>query len=537
MKAMLASALSLALGTAASLSFSAPSFAEEITWRPATSKTPPSASNAVHTSVRQATGAGITLGSPVSVDGPPVVRAKVDPDVPRALPLGKESKNGDKGPIVIISDGQPPQGSTKPIPPASGGEFVPNAPTPVPHGSTVISSEEGTPGLGGRLWGCGLFPGRRLCRDGGACCDGADGCSSCLGDDCCCPPRPRGWLSATYLYWGVRKQDIPPLLSAVNPAGAVPPTLTLFDGATPNDNFQQGGRFNLGFWLPRHRDWGLDVTVFFLANEGSSFTASGDGSAGSPTLARIITNAETGLPNALAVATEGLAGTFTVDTSRQLWGIDANVRRKLWCTERSWVDALFGYRHLYLEESINITDVETPIDAAGAPLVRFNVSDRFRTLNSFNGAQMGIQGECRFLRRWFVQSTLKVAVGTMHQSVDIAGSTTRSIPGGPTDVAVGGILALPSNIGHASRNTFAVVPEYGLKIGMDLNDRWRVWIGYDFLYASSVVRAGDQIDTTVNRTQIPFTGTPVTGPARPAVLFQTTDFWTQGISAGLEYRW
>src|SRR5262249_11644204 len=123
-----------------------------------------------------------------------------------------------------------------------------------------------------------------------------------------------------------------------------------------------------------------------------------------------------------------------------------------------------------------------------------------------------------------------------HESVDINGTTTRVV-GASTDVATGGVLALPTNIGHFSRDRFCVIPEAGLKIGVDLNEHWRAWIGYDLLYASNVVRAGDQIDTIVNRTQIPFSGTTLTGPARPAVLFRSTDFLTQGVSAGLEYRW
>src|SRR5207247_371961 len=147
---------------------------------------------------------------------------------------------------------------------------------------------------------------------------------------------------------------------------------------------------------------------------------------------------------------------------------------------------LAGYKHFYLEEGINITDVETPLIGAAPPT--FTVAERFRTLNEFNGGQVGLQGEVKFLRRWFVQGTVKVSLGVTHQSSDIAGTTTLSVPGGPTIVAPGGLLALPTNIGHSSRDSFTVIPEAGLKIGYDFNDHWRAWIGYDFLYASSVMR-------------------------------------------------
>jgi hypothetical protein len=61
-------------------------------------------------------------------------------------------------------------------------------------------------------------------------------------------------------------------------------------------------------------------------------------------------------------------------------------------------------------------------------------------------------------------------------------------------------------------------------------------VGYTFLYWSQVVRPGNQIDTTVNTTQVPTHPEfgPLTGPAQPMVPFRTTDFWAQGISLGVE---
>ncbi len=62
-------------------------------------------------------------------------------------------------------------------------------------------------------------------------------------------------------------------------------------------------------------------------------------------------------------------------------------------------------------------------------------------------------------------------------------------------------------------------------------------MGYDFLYWSSVARPGDQIDRTVNSTQIaPRTG-PFTGPARPAFEFKNTDYWAHGVNFGVEFRY
>jgi hypothetical protein len=51
----------------------------------------------------------------------------------------------------------------------------------------------------------------------------------------------------------------------------------------------------------------------------------------------------------------------------------------------------------------------------------------------------------------------------------------------------------------------------------------------------------DQIDRGINPVQAPaITGVPnapLIGPARPAPLFNTTDFWAQGMNFGLEVRY
>jgi hypothetical protein len=57
--------------------------------------------------------------------------------------------------------------------------------------------------------------------------------------------------------------------------------------------------------------------------------------------------------------------------------------------------------------------------------------------------------------------------------------------------------------------------------------------GYRLLYWSDVMRAGEQIDTSVNTSQIP--PGQLTGETRPTVPFKTSEFWAQGLHFGLEY--
>ena len=59
------------------------------------------------------------------------------------------------------------------------------------------------------------------------------------------------------------------------------------------------------------------------------------------------------------------------------------------------------------------------------------------------------------------------------------------------------MFAQPTNIGHYSRNVFAVVPEVGLSVGFEVTAWLRLSLGYNFLYWSDVVRPGEQIDRVI----------------------------------------
>jgi hypothetical protein len=140
-----------------------------------------------------------------------------------------------------------------------------------------------------------------------------------------------------------------------------------------------------------------------------------------------------------------------------------------------------------------------------------------------------------------VQGWGKLGLGNMHEVVAIAGNTQFS--GGASAGTItqsGGLLALPTNSGQFSRNQFALLPEAGFNAGLRLTSHLRATVGYTFLYANRIIRSADQIDPVLNVSQRPsLTGTPGTlvGPARPLFAFHDTDFWAQGINAGLEFRY
>jgi hypothetical protein len=203
------------------------------------------------------------------------------------------------------------------------------------------------------------------------------------------------------------------------------------------------------------------------------------------------------------------------------------------------VDLLAGFRYLELREGIGDTEnvaISPDVPTIGGSTLA--VADQFDTRNQFYGGQLGARAECRW-GRLFLVPTASVALGTNHEEVDVHGNTVITPVGGGRSVLAGGILALPSNSGHFSRDRFAVVPEVGINFGCQVTPHLRAFVGYGFLYVSNVVRPGSLIDRTVNLTQIPSNLGPGTlfGPARPALVLRDTDFWARGINFGLEIRY
>jgi hypothetical protein len=159
------------------------------------------------------------------------------------------------------------------------------------------------------------------------------------------------------------------------------------------------------------------------------------------------------------------------------------------------------------------------------------------TSSSFYGGQVGVEG--RWQRdRLTLDGRAKLALGVTNHQLSVEGfQVVHTVPDNATTGYVGGLLALRNNIGDRERDVFSVVPEVSVTVGYYVTDRLRATLGYNFLYWSHVVRPGDQIDPVLNVNQIPNFAKFPDNPDRPRPLFQSTDFWAHGITAGLEYRY
>jgi hypothetical protein len=369
------------------------------------------------------------------------------------------------------------------------------------------------------------------------------------GDEACidhrepCGPPGRAWVSAEYLLWWLRGSATPPLVTTGPATGGglpgslgAPGTVVLFGGDRDDDDPYSGFRVTAGLWCDDCRTHGIEASYFHIFPRSNDFSLNSDRV---PVIARPFINTGTGAPDVEFVAFPGLVtGNIRIDQETRLQGADVNYICNLCCTCTGRTDIFAGVRYLELSDHLDIVeDVLVDPSVPGIGGARIIVADSFATRNSFYGGQIGVRREI-WRDRFFVSGTAKLALGSTHQVVDINGSTTIIVPGGAPTTVRGGLLALSSNIGHYDRDRFSVVPEIGINVGMQVSDRLRVFGGYNFLYWTNVVRAGEQIDLVLNPNLIPTSGSFGTpgGPARPAFNFNESNFWAHGINVGVELR-
>jgi hypothetical protein len=369
----------------------------------------------------------------------------------------------------------------------------------------------------------------------------------------CEAPLPCLWGRADYLLWWTKGTPVPVPLATSAPAtspAAIPslignPDTSLVLGQHNIDmQPQSGGRFGLGGWLDADRTIGLEATYFFLAQSSATQSAASSGAPGSPFLSVPFATGAA-LPPTEAVYALTAPGFFNggaVQTNAlTLMGVEANGIWNAHRTDRWCVDLIGGFRYLNLYETLAFSTTFLNGPLSGPLAGGFaNTQDRFSTNNNFYGGQLGAHLQ-RNLGRFFVDTAVKLALGSMHESVDTQGTTFSNMSAvalRPAPItAVGGIFTQPTNIGRVSRDSFAVVPEADFNLGYRLTPWASIYVGYSFLYASDVVRPGNQIDRVINFTQSPvFFGGALVGPARPTPLLNTSDFWAQGLNVGIAFN-
>lgn len=350
------------------------------------------------------------------------------------------------------------------------------------------------------------------------------------------------WARGEYIGWWGKGIDLPALVTS-SPAGADsaragllgdPGTRILFGDDSYDDDLRGGVRFTMGYWLDHSHCQGIEGYVFDLSEGSLAYNNASTG--GLPILARPFFNSDPAVEQYVAqlLSHPDVAnGSFNFDFSTETSGAGILLRTSAARSHEHNVDFLGGYRYTKTEDSLRIEDQLTSTATGGnVPLGTVVAGfDQIETSNEFHGADLGMSIDFKN-HRWTISLLGKCALGNMSQDIAIDGSTTVSVPGAGSSTTAGGLLTQPTNIGGFSRDKFTVVPEASVNVRYLLNCRWTAMVGYNFIYWNNVVRADDQIDFRVNTTQVG--GGTLLGPGQPELEFKETDYWLQGVNAGLE---
>ncbi len=365
--------------------------------------------------------------------------------------------------------------------------------------------------------------------------------------DCC-----RGyktWGGVEFLNWWTKDAPVPaPLITqdlanGVDPTGGQigsPNTAVLLGNRDYDTGTRFGARITAGAWLNSCKTIGIEASYFFIAPNSTNASTSTDGTPGSPNIGAPFIDATTGNEAFLFGGGGAIPGVVipadaNLRIGNRLQGAEFNFIGRLGSREAWTITGLAGFRYLNFHEDLTFS-VGGSVPALGVNIAR---QDNFGAANNFYGGQIGIRGEYQ-MGRFFVMGGAKVALGSMNQVVTINGETNLSDPngaaGGTVLAASGGIFAQSTNIGSYSRNVFAVVPECEFKLGYNITRSLSATVGYNFLFVSDVARPGTAIDRNLNFTQAPPGGILVGTPA-PTFSFSNSDFWAQGVSVGLQFKY
>lgn len=357
--------------------------------------------------------------------------------------------------------------------------------------------------------------------------------------------QSRLFFRGEYLLWDVDGMESPPLVTT-SPVGTTQSaagvlgqegTQVLFGGGELNDGTTGGYLFSGGLWLTQLGNIAVEAEYFALSEQDDRYNGSSDGAF---ILARPFFDVSQGTQSAQLLSFPGVAnGTIGIQTESELRSYLINARIGLCpqghcrqCLQTDKTDWIIGYRNIRLRDSFAAQETLTS-QLAGSP-GSIVISDRFQTTNQFDGLQLGVVHRM-MLNRAYLESSLRVAIGKNEQTLRVGGTTTIDDNGSVSNFD-SGFLAQRTNSGLHRRDEFMMVPELGIRLGVQLTSRLHATIGYSALYLPNVIRATEQIDTDINPGLFPVENNPLVGGLRPRVLFTQTDYLAHGLHFGGELQ-
>ena len=346
------------------------------------------------------------------------------------------------------------------------------------------------------------------------------------------------WVRAEGLLSWSNSATLPPLLTT-SPAGTARGTAGVFGspgfetliGGSTNNGYRNGVAFGFGVQPFSDYSAGIELGFSVLNNRDSLFFDSSDSSR---ILGRPFTIAGTGQGQAVLVAFPGLSsGSFEARASSgNLYVSNITATDRIVDTGRFHLVALAGYRRYDMQEELNLLQRIVATDPNVVPGTTIQTYDRFRTNDTFHGADLGFRAEVVDGPIAFEVLT-RMAIGQLTRTVDIRGNQIINVPGAPPVVNNGGMLALVSNIGQYRTQSVQIMPEIGTTGKWQITRHLELRVGYSLFLLQGVARPADQIDTTISPNNFP----PVVAPqgASPAPILRTSNIWVQNLSLGLNF--
>ncbi len=342
------------------------------------------------------------------------------------------------------------------------------------------------------------------CGSGG-CSTGSCGCGSSSFSSCGCGPT--AWFDAELLLWFSSRRNSPELLtSAAGASTGIPGTPGVetavggIDGI--NLGLLPGYRVSTGMYFDNEKTMGVSGRVFGIFNDSNTTTRVADGT---NTVALPYFNL---VPPTPAVYFVGFPGVFTgrasVTTNTSLVSGDSSLRFLLSGAGKNRTELIGGYTFLRLNDTIKISTTSSP-----GPVL---TDDIFDAKNTFHGGHLGVENMVA-KRRVSLTTLAKIAFGNMREAGSIG-----SLPGSVPHYA-------QNRQGFYARDTFAFIPELGIKGGLKITNNLSLTTGYTFLYISKAALAGNQIEPVIN----------VAPPPVVPFQFREGSTWFQGVDVGLNY--
>ncbi|VTU02259.1 Signal peptide protein OS=Rhodopirellula europaea SH398 GN=RESH_05192 PE=4 SV=1: DUF1551 [Gemmataceae bacterium] len=339
-----------------------------------------------------------------------------------------------------------------------------------------------------------------------------------FGPEACPSPDPRAtrvWFGAEALLGTTRSVGVVPVVTTgpvvgVPAAVGQPATVPLFGGRRMLGDWRGGLRAEGGVWFDRAHDAGAVARYYSLYSTSDQFDGAGTGT-NVLNVPQFVGLGGLVLQVPAYVGFPGFTtGTVSATTQTMFAGGDLNVRLRT-RQGRHWrVDALAGYRQLYLRDELGYA-----FTAAGAVPPPFSLTasaaQSVRTRNEFYGGNVGLLATAGG-KRWLVEGLAAYSLGVNTSALDFDRNVVFAATGIPATPVVNTTTRDPMTY-------LGSVAEGGVRVGYRVTEHARLTVGYTALYWNNVRRAQDQVALS------------------PGLTGEMTHFFAHMLSCGAEFRY